>query len=225
MRSLCQEVKTKLIRSQQPSPRQTAPLSDLQRLVKEARVTIVDPILARFDAMEFPESSSESEVDPEELRRERERAKIRELKKRKIRAGGLTLPASSAWSSSAGVYILHNIEDESMDVDVALDSPAEAFLPPTSAPPKPLATVQQHRQRQPTAKKAQLNSPRTKVKIKPPRPQSLSEQTPPSDETPPKPSRTSSKPKPETYKQAWSVSEQNLLEQLLEQIPEGEKNR
>ena len=33
------------------------------------------------------------------------------------------------------------------------------------------------------------------------------------------------KPKSETYKQAWSESEQNLLEQLLEKIPDGEKNR
>lgn len=33
------------------------------------------------------------------------------------------------------------------------------------------------------------------------------------------------KPRPETYKQAWSVSEQHLLERLLEEIPEGEKNR
>ncbi|KAF5351466.1 hypothetical protein D9757_012055 [Collybiopsis confluens] len=33
------------------------------------------------------------------------------------------------------------------------------------------------------------------------------------------------RPKSETYKQAWSTSEQQLLEVLLEQIPEGEKNR
>lgn len=33
------------------------------------------------------------------------------------------------------------------------------------------------------------------------------------------------KPRPETYKQAWSVSEQHLLERLLEEIPDGEKNR
>ena len=33
------------------------------------------------------------------------------------------------------------------------------------------------------------------------------------------------KPKSETYKQAWSESEQNLLEQLLEKIPDGAKNR
>ncbi|KAJ4490050.1 hypothetical protein J3R30DRAFT_3360759 [Lentinula aciculospora] len=34
-----------------------------------------------------------------------------------------------------------------------------------------------------------------------------------------------SRPKSETYKQAWSTSEQQLLEALLEEIPEGEKNR
>ncbi|KAJ3716375.1 hypothetical protein C8R42DRAFT_678251 [Lentinula raphanica] len=33
------------------------------------------------------------------------------------------------------------------------------------------------------------------------------------------------RPKSETYKQAWSTSEQQLLEALLEEIPEGEKNR
>jgi hypothetical protein len=29
----------------------------------------------------------------------------------------------------------------------------------------------------------------------------------------------------ETYKQAWSISEQHLLERLLEEIPDGERNR
>ncbi|KAL0565620.1 hypothetical protein V5O48_016402 [Marasmius crinis-equi] len=33
------------------------------------------------------------------------------------------------------------------------------------------------------------------------------------------------KPKPDTYKQPWSTSEQHLLERLLEEIPEGAKNR
>jgi hypothetical protein len=37
--------------------------------------------------------------------------------------------------------------------------------------------------------------------------------------------RASGKPKSGTYKQAWSMSEQHLLEQLLEQIPDGAKNR
>ena len=33
------------------------------------------------------------------------------------------------------------------------------------------------------------------------------------------------KPRPETCNQAWSVSEQHLLDRLLSQIPDGEKNR
>jgi hypothetical protein len=39
------------------------------------------------------------------------------------------------------------------------------------------------------------------------------------------PSGKAGKPKPETYKQAWTVEEQHELERLLEEIPAGEKNR
>lgn len=45
------------------------------------------------------------------------------------------------------------------------------------------------------------------------------------DDDPPKVLGKRSRPKSETYKQAWSTSEQQLLEALLEEIPEGEKNR
>lgn len=47
------------------------------------------------------------------------------------------------------------------------------------------------------------------------------EPSPPASE----PKADTAKPKPETYKQAWSVSEQHLLERLLEEIPDGERNR
>lgn len=44
--------------------------------------------------------------------------------------------------------------------------------------------------------------------------------------SPPAPEpKATHKPKPETYKQAWSISEQHLLERLLEEIPDGERNR
>ena len=39
------------------------------------------------------------------------------------------------------------------------------------------------------------------------------------------PPASKEKPKSETYKQAWSVSEQHLLERLLSEIPDGKKNR
>lgn len=41
----------------------------------------------------------------------------------------------------------------------------------------------------------------------------------------PEPKADTDKPRPGTYKQAWSVSEQHLLERLLEEIPDGERNR
>jgi hypothetical protein len=43
--------------------------------------------------------------------------------------------------------------------------------------------------------------------------------------SPEPPTAKKEKPKSETYKQAWSISEQHLLERLLTEIPEGEKNR
>ncbi|KAF8263288.1 hypothetical protein EI94DRAFT_1741224 [Lactarius quietus] len=36
---------------------------------------------------------------------------------------------------------------------------------------------------------------------------------------------TKERPKSETYKQAWSISEQHLLERLLAEIPDSEKNQ
>ncbi|OAX37896.1 hypothetical protein K503DRAFT_866549 [Rhizopogon vinicolor AM-OR11-026] len=41
----------------------------------------------------------------------------------------------------------------------------------------------------------------------------------------PEPKADADKARSETYKQAWSVSEQHLLERLLEEIPDGERNR
>jgi len=45
------------------------------------------------------------------------------------------------------------------------------------------------------------------------------------DEPPSQEDTLAQKPKSETYKQTWSVDEQNLLEQLLEAIPDGEQYR
>ena len=102
--------------------------------MKQARKTLVDPILARFEQISSSEpSSSEEEVDPEEVR-----------------------------------------------------------VPPPEPQPSPeVATLPEN----------------------------------PPEDLKPKRKLKGPKPKPETYKQSWSVSEQNLLEQLLEEIPDGEKFR
>ena len=216
---------------------------------------MVDPILARFEQISSPESSSSEEEDPEEVRRQQEREKIRYLKNRKIYGSGLSFPASSTLSlkpqGTEGVFIRRDVDDETMDVDIDLRDGLEGCEekmngdPPSKESSSALVTDTKVgvRIRRPTIKKAHLdgtgNMKDGTKKSKsasmivplgpPPDPQSSSEditlpENPPEDLKPKRKSK-GPKPKPETYKQSWSVSEQNLLEQLLEEIPDGEKFR
>jgi hypothetical protein len=268
-----------------PSPYQRSPLSDLQKFVKEAGRTIVDPVLSHFaillesDPDPEPESElcgSRSRISVEELKREREREKLRELKKRKISGyGGLGLPSPllthhqrGRARGPSGVFVRRDVEDESQEVDVDLDfdqdsvqgygpsqssTPMEVdLLPPPSRPGTLSQTASPPlchtpRVRRPSAKlqatQASMNGASTaKSKtagLLPRKITTTKRKRDPSTEPEPDPvpatakrilpnnDRGSGKPKPksETYKQAWSVSEQHLLEQLLEQIPDGAKNR
>ena len=242
-----------LVQRNQPFPTQQSPLSELQLFVKQARKTLVDPILARFEQISSPESSSsEEEADPEEVRRQQEREKIRYLKNRKIYESGLSFPASSTLSlkpqGTEGVFIRHDVDDETMDVDIDLGDGLEEKMNdvlPSKGSSSALVTDTRVgvRNRRPTIKKAHLDDAgNTKEGTKksksasvivplgpPPDSQSSPEDTtlpenPPEDLKKKRKSK-GPKPKPETYKQSWSVSEQNLLEQLLEEIPDGEKFR
>ncbi|TFK52850.1 hypothetical protein OE88DRAFT_1733840 [Heliocybe sulcata] len=195
----------------EPSKTQTSPLSDLQKLVKDARKTILDPVLNQLPPLSDDEESHEEYVDPEKLVKERERQKIRELKKRKINCG-LTVPLRSRPVN--GVFIRRDLEDESAEVDIA-DAPdikedagaAQAML------------IDEKPKRRPS-KRARVEEPKQLQKPC----KEITEDTVMLD-TPPTPTFAPGKPKPETYKQAWSVSEQHLLERLLEEIPDGERNR
>ncbi|TFK68165.1 hypothetical protein BDN72DRAFT_871067 [Pluteus cervinus] len=221
----------------QPSTKQQSELSDLQKFVKEARRTILDPVLSQY-ACQSSDTEEEMQLSPEELQREREREKIRELKKWKIRPYGKKPPGRGL----AGVFIRHDVEDESQDVDISYEGtamagsqswskPMDMDIPATSlpraTPPSSPLSDQRLRARRPTVKRAEASQVVSRSRRKasepilPPRaPTPISEDIP----AVPKP-KDGGKPKPETYKQAWSVSEQNLLEHLLEQIPDGEKNR
>ncbi|KAF9001197.1 hypothetical protein BDQ17DRAFT_1400354 [Cyathus striatus] len=239
LHALALKARQAYVQRNEPHTKQRSELSDLQKLVKQARKVIIDPVLA---------SIGEPELDPFELKKELERAKIRELKKRKIHASGLSLPSS--YNGNSGVFIRHDVEDESMEVDISLDddsTPNPTSIPIIDDPPTPshptLASTSHinaskgSRTRKPTVK---LKLSRTKEAIpdKPPAPprkkskkgdtKGASSDTEFADASaPPEPAAQGkpAKPKPETYKQAWSVSEQHLLEQLLEQIPAGEKFR
>ena len=210
-------------------------------------------------------------MDPEELKKIREREKIRELKLRKINnGGGHAILGTRRPRASDGVFIRTDLEDESAEVDVwggergveeaqkvprgkakDLSSLEATFAtdmntPPTSSLTSPRSSEStaaaitgsepsgSTRRRRSTRNvinipvSAKASRSRTKnVKPAPPVEDEMDvepdEDLAPSSHDPPLDKK--GKPRPETYKQAWSISEQHLLEKLLEEIPDGEKNR
>ncbi|KAI0316885.1 hypothetical protein OF83DRAFT_1124445 [Amylostereum chailletii] len=210
-----------------PSTNQRSPLSPLQQLVKDARRNILDPVLAAYADMSEP--SDDEELTPEEQRKERERQKIRELRTRRIGEGGLTLPRGCS-----GVFVRRDLPDESGEVDIALDEadsgdakpdlssvPAFAVLTPSiDVAPQPPSRPSRARRAPTKPLPADPAAKPTPTKVKRPL-----DPDPQPDPRPGKRSKDANKPKPDTYKQVWSVSEQHLLERLLEEIPDGEKNR
>ncbi|KAH9983373.1 hypothetical protein BJV74DRAFT_777112, partial [Russula compacta] len=199
----------------QPSRKQQTALSSAQQLVRTARRTIIEPVLASFELSS--DSSDDDQLPaPDNPRGARARDQIRHIH---LRKSGLTVRAS-------GVHILRNVEDESADVDIATDCEPLTPTPATliTSPPSPYPTEP------PPWRSPRLSRPRrppltlphsTKAKIRTLKTKQLAEP----DEVPSEPPTAKEKPKSETYKQAWSISEQHLLERLLAEIPDGEKNR
>jgi len=198
----------------QPSMKQQSALSSAQQLVRTARRTIIEPVLASF---ELSSDSSDEEQQPSLAEREQ----IRSIHLRKSR---LTVRAS-------GVHILRNMQDESKDVDIATDG--EPLTPKHNSvitsllhcPTEP-AAVSNPRMRSP-----RLSRPRRPLPTRPhaakakQRALETGQLSEPDSASPELSISKKEKPRSETYKQAWSVSEQHLLERLLAEIPDGEKNR
>jgi hypothetical protein len=205
----------------QPSTKQQSALSSAQQLVRTARRTIIEPVLASFE-LSSDSSDSEQQPAPDSLRIAREKEQLRGIH---LRKSGLTLRASA-------VHIRCDVEDESADVDIATDGeplasthgslitslpspyPAEPPTPSTSRVRSPRhSRIRRPLPTRPPAAKAKILSHSTKQPSGPDRPLLAP------------PAAKKEKPKSETYKQAWSISEQHLLERLLTEIPDGEKNR
>ena len=145
--------------------------------------------------------SSDSSDGEQQLAPDPAREKEEQMCRIRLRnQGGLTLRAS-------GVHIRRDIGDESADVDIATTDGASISLPLAGPPKSPRPTT---RSRRPPP----TRTPATTVKAYKNCPASMLPRT-----------AKKEKPKSETYKQAWSDSEQHLLERLLSEIPDGEKNR
>jgi hypothetical protein len=206
---------------------QLAEPSHLQNLVKVSRRAIIDPVLTECALHSDPEPESEEEVDPEVIHRQREHQKIRDLKQRTVHSCGLTISLQS--QAAGAVFIRHDLEDESGEVNIAADeefskAPTRLnLLPPPARSSSPMSPPAWSCKAVPKKKLILPTKEKTSA-----RKTGLS--SPIHDNTPPqlpgtKPLRGNAKQRPETYKLAWTDSEQNLLERLLEEIPDGEKNR
>lgn len=230
----------------QPHTYQRSELSDLQRFVKDAKQSILDPVFATLDPIS--ESEDEGAKPVAEIRHAGKRGKIPDYKRRKMVACGLTI-SSFRPRGAGGLFIRKDVEDESMDVDILpaddqdrssrsenismdVDTPVTLSTPPPPRP-APKTVPKSSRVRRPSTKVRALKDPENPVsaRVPPARRQSL-HSNPPTPEAPPPVSKPLQKTQArvrksnsETYKQTWSVSEQHLLEKLLEEIPEGEKNR
>ncbi|KAF8258091.1 hypothetical protein EI94DRAFT_1708314 [Lactarius quietus] len=190
----------------QPSATQQTALSSAQQLVRNARWSIIEPVLASFELSS--DSSDAEQLAPESLHPVRERKQLRRIHLRNT--GGLTLRAS-------GVQIHRDIGDESADVDIAM----------TDGDPLAVASTPGASTSVPSAEPFKQTHIKTHSHVQriPVGPRRLKVSEP--DKCPPvlPPPATKEKPKSETYKQAWLISKQQLLERLLAEIPDGEKNR
>jgi hypothetical protein len=234
----------------------------------------------------LPSSLSEDENDEAPVaqestttvrKRARARAKIRDLKKRKIKTD-LVVGCKLGKDGSNGVCVRHDIEDESAEVDVSRETPQSCLSTPLDGPldhimdvdnasavtleaaatklpnlrarqhvvPRPDNVNRSSRTRKPSLKLqsqpltalTELENDPSPASLLPTPSQSLGKRcrdiTEISDvvcnsKTEPlsvsEVNADADKNRSETYKQAWSISEQHLLERLLEEIPDGERNR
>ncbi|KAN0139482.1 hypothetical protein V8E53_002983, partial [Lactarius tabidus] len=111
------------------------------------------------------------------------------------------------------VHIHRDIGDETADVEIATTDDSLISLPSAELAQSKIHSTRPTCSRRP----APTRTPAAKAKIR----------SEPVKCTPPMlpPAAKKEKPKSETCKQAWTVSEKHLLERLLSEIPAGEKNR
>jgi hypothetical protein len=202
----------------------------------------VDPVLEQLSQASHDATDSEPDIDGE-AETERRRQKFSRLQKRRV-SGGLTIPHPA--KGACRVFVRRDLEDESGEVDifdddrqcdVRDDAPMDIDTPPTSLPSTAQATPPPQfdsavptRARRPTYKlqTADFTSrvPRRKTKQKPLETEAEPEPPPPTEASNSANAvGPNGKARSATYKLAWSLSEQHLLERLLQEIPDGEKQR
>lgn len=203
----------------QPSKRQCSESSYLQNFVRNSRTTIIDPLFAylRSDPL-FIEAQMEAEAQAQLAPTVEPPHSTINLQRCSVGSGCRRLPT------------LRLACNATPHADNALVNPtfAEVGIPrqprasdttlsstPTPCPPRVKAVTERR-----SSRKAPRPPPSPPRKV-PPKAKDA-EKLLRMENGKPKRSRG---PKSDTFKMAWSVEEQRLLERLLEEIPTGQKNR
>jgi hypothetical protein len=197
----------------QPSAAPCSGLSALQNYVKSARKSIVEPVFATLETFSDTENDDLSAKPTF-------RSYLHTYRPRSTYAsGGLTLATSRPRDNTGQVILRSDVKEENTDALITVDTHEEdnenikprgkqlPYYPPDPTPPFPSSPAQKVKT---STAKLRQNS---KAHSKPPRANLITTKL------------LKPKGKTDSYKQAWSNSEQDLLERLLDEIPDGTKNR
>jgi len=207
------------VQRNQPSKVQCSESSYLQGFVRNSKTTIIDPLFAHLknDPL-FIEAQTEVETQAQPPPTIDSLHSLKTPRRCPAVTGYRRLPALRLVSNTTSHADNALANPTFMDVDLQkLPRVSGAPLLPISTPCPPHAKAV-----------GEGRSPRKALRShQPPPRKSLSnpkDAGKPVQTTCDKPKRHRG-PKSDTFKMAWSVEEQRLLERLLEEIPDGEKNR
>jgi len=202
----------------EPSETQCSELSYLQNFVRNSKTTIVDPLLAylRNDPL-FIEAQVEAEAQVRPSQTVDSTHSVKTPQRCPVGTGHRRLPAlrlvCNTTPHADNALVNPDFMGSSLTMlPFASDVPLSSTSTP--CPPHVKGAGERHSGRKTP------RSPSSPRKVPP----KLKETEQPVQAVNDRPKRSRGR-KSDTFKMAWSVEEQRLLERLLEEIPDGEKNR
>jgi len=203
----------------EPSKTQHSEPSYLQSFVRNSKTAIIDPLFTylRSDPL-FIEAQAEADAQTRFPSTVDPALSLVTPQRCPVGSGCRRLPALRLVCNTTSHADNALVNPTFMEVD-SPKPPHTSDIPfsstPTSCLPRVRAVVERR-----SSRKAPRPPPAPPHKA-PPKPRDVEKAIQTENDKP----KRSRGPKSDTFKMAWSVEEQRLLERLLEEIPDGEKNR
>ena len=203
----------------QPSNTQYSELSYLQGFVRDSKATIIDPLFAFLENDPlFIEAQAEAEAQAQPPSIIDSARSMKTPQRCPVGTGYRRLPALRLVCNNT--YHVDNTLANPASSEASLPKlPYESDIPLSSTSSPYLPHIKTERERR-SHRKASVPLPSPLPRASP----KHRDAEKPVQAVCEKPKRSRG-PKSDTFKMAWSVEEQRLLERLLEEIPDGEKNR